>query len=268
MGDGSPAWQSKILGRLMRATEYARAFGVARGAVNLARIRSSREVVALTVPGMRFPVFVRPNATDVFSFEEAFIRHCHDLDIDLDPKLIVDCGANVGYVSILFANAYPRAHVMAIEPEDSNVAILRLNTDPYENIDVVPAAVWSTGGSVQIANPAGEKDAFQVRAEAGGAIEAVTIDSIMRMADADRIDILKLDIEGAELEIFSGPCEWLSKVAILLIELHDRVAPGCSLTFYSALARHDFTEIKRGLAYAFLNRAILPASAARYSPPQ
>jgi hypothetical protein len=90
----------------------------------------------------------------------------------------------------------------------------------------------------------------------------------MRLADADRIDILKLDIEGAELEIFSGPCEWLSKVAILLIELHDRVAPGCSLTFYSALARYDFTEIKRGLTYAFVNRAILPASAARYNPPQ
>jgi FkbM family methyltransferase len=267
-GYGSPAWQNRMLGRLMRAIEYVRAFGIARGAINLALIRSSQEVVVLTVPGMRFPVFIRPNATDVFSFEEAFIRHLHDLDIDLDPKLIVDCGANVGYVSILFANAYPLSRVIAVEPEDSNIAILRLNADPYRNIDVVPAALWSTEGWVHIANPTGEKDAFQIRADTGGPIESVTIESIMRTAGADRIDILKLDIEGAELEIFSRPCDWLSKVAILLIELHDRAVPGCSFAFYSALARHDFVEIKRGITYAFLNRALLPASAARYSAPE
>jgi FkbM family methyltransferase len=257
----------RMLGRALRATEYARAFGFKRGTINLARVRSSKDLAAVKVPGVRSPVYVRPATTDVYSFEEAFIRHFHHLDINFDPKLIVDCGANVGYVSVLFANSYPNALIIAVEPEESNLKVLRLNAAPYSKIKIVDAAVWNKPGSVQISNPHDQKDAFRVEAADGSGIRAVTIPGIMEMAGASRIDLLKLDIEGAEREIFSEPTPWLSHVAVLMIELHDRIKPGCSLAFFSALSRYDFVEIKRGITYAFLNRQLLPAVEPRYTAP-
>jgi FkbM family methyltransferase len=261
------AWRRRMLRRALRATEYARAFGFARGTINLATVRSKKELAALSVPGIRSPVYVRPQTTDVYSFEEAFIRDFHHLDIDFDPRLIVDCGANVGYVSVLFANAYPNARIIAIEPEDSNLKVLRLNAASYPSIKIVDAAVWNTQGSVRISNPQDQKDAFRVEAADGGGIRTVTIPGIMEMAGENRIDLLKLDIEGAEREIFSEPAPWLSQVAILMIELHDRIKPGCSLAFFSALSRYDFVEIKRGITYAFLNRRLLDGIRAAYTAP-
>ena len=54
------------------------------------------------------------------------------------------------------------------------------------------------------------------------------------------IDILKLDVEGAEKNIFSSNTNWISKVQLLIIELHDEVVPGCSREFFSAISEYDF----------------------------
>jgi hypothetical protein len=62
-----------------------------------------------------------------------------------------------------------------------------------------------------------------------------------------RVDILKLDIEGAELELFGPGCEqWLPLVDILIVELHDRFRSGCSRAFYKAITNFNFRQEVRG----------------------
>jgi FkbM family methyltransferase len=259
---GAMATKSRLCSRLMRMAAYGRAFGLIRGAIALHRIRARTGSVTIDVPGLRAPVAVRPGSTDVFSFEDVFVHGLHELDMALEPSLIVDCGANVGYVSILFASRYPGAQVVALEPEASNVAILRRNAAAYANIDVIEGAVWSTNGRLRIRNVGAAYDAFQVEPDAQGEIRAFTIDSLMRRYGATDVDVLKIDIEGAEREIFRERPSWLEHVRILLIELHDRFEPGCSKAFYDAIAGYDFVEIKRGISFVFVNRALRPTAVA------
>ncbi len=72
-------------------------------------------------------------------------------------------------------------------------------------------------------------------------------EEVMARAGASRIDILKLDIEGAEQELFESDSDtWLDRVNALIVELHDRLRPGCSDAFYRAIRRHNFARLYRG----------------------
>jgi hypothetical protein len=61
----------------------------------------------------------------------------------------------------------------------------------------------------------------------------MTVDTIMKEQGIDHIDILKIDIEGAEREVFRDPSSWIGKVDALIVELHEPMKPGCNRSFYS-----------------------------------
>lgn len=52
--------------------------------------------------------------------------------------------------------------------------------------------------------------------------------------DCSYIDILKIDIEGSEKELFENPTPWVDKVGMIVIELHDHFKAGCSSSVYSS----------------------------------
>ena len=58
------------------------------------------------------------------------------------PRVVVDAGANIGLSTVFFANKFPQAKIVAIEPEPSNFAMLRDNVAPYPNVTPVQAALW------------------------------------------------------------------------------------------------------------------------------
>ena len=71
------------------------------------------------------------------------------------------------------------------------------------------------------------------------------VDRIMRDHGIEFIDVLKMDIEGAEKEVFENATPWIDKVGILIVELHERLKPGCSRSFYNATNDFDL-EWTRG----------------------
>jgi hypothetical protein len=74
----------------------------------------------------------------------------------------------------------------------------------------------------------------------------VSIADVMQLHGVDHIDILKMDIEGAELEVLTHHAEWLSRVGNLLIELHDRYRPGCTAALEAALSDYDYERSTHG----------------------
>jgi Methyltransferase FkbM domain len=73
----------------------------------------------------------------------------------------------------------------------------------------------------------------------------VTVPEIMREHGLDRIDLLKVDIEGSEMEVFSHADAWIGSVDAISVELHDRFKPGCSSAFFKAV--EDFpVRLERG----------------------
>lgn len=235
--------------RARRLMHYIRRFGFASGLKSLFLILASKkEFIQITIPQSKTPLTLRGGTSDIPTFEQIFVWDDYDLPVEVEPRFIIDGGANVGFASIYFANRYPDARIIAVEPDESNAEVLRRNTLLYPNVSVIQAGIWYKATPLKIENPQDEKWLLRVKeAEAGDAtVNAITIGEILERSGSDRIDILKLDIEGAEHELFSYNPDWLDNVRLLIIETHDHLKPGCSAAVYSAVSKFDVREFRRG----------------------
>jgi FkbM family methyltransferase len=165
----------------------------------------------------------------------------------VSPGLIVDCGANVGYASVSFLERYPNAEVIAVEPDPGNAAMARRNLAPYgDRATVVEAAVWPFSTPLRIRRGAfgdGREWSFQVEECPPGELPDVAGIDLGRVFASRSVELLKIDIEGSEIALFSGACPWLSLVRNIAIELHDHE---CSEVFHRALAEYSYEEFTAG----------------------
>ena len=194
---------------------------------------------------------IRINTTDREVFAQVFIRKDYDLGfLNLHPGTIIDGGANVGYASIFFAITYPQAKIFAVEPEESNFEMLLRNVRYYRNIIPIRAALWHREEELQILDASAEKWAFQTvkstKEKSPESITALTVDKLMDLGKIDSIDIFKIDVEGAEKELFSANYEkWLEKTNVIIIELHDNFREGCTEELNNATKSFKFSRRER-----------------------
>jgi FkbM family methyltransferase len=219
-------------------------------AISLTRTRATALAeISVFVRMLNRHVTIRPGTSDLDCLVQVFAYYEYMIPFNANPRLIVDAGANIGLTTLYFSNKFPRTKIIAIEPEPSNYDLLVRNCSWMTNVTLWHAAVWSKDISLEIANPEAEKWAFTVKPNSlnGSGIKALTIPQILAQSGHDTIDILKLDIEGAERELFRDGCEeWLPRVKMIIIELHDRHAPGCSRAVYSKLCQAPFRQEIRG----------------------
>jgi FkbM family methyltransferase len=162
------------------------------------------------------------------------------------PLLILDLGANVGYSSAYFLSCFPTATVVAVEPDPGNFELCRKNLAPYgDRAKVVHGAVWSSCSRLVLSRGTfrdGREWTTQVRNSEGSEDEATVegwdVLSLLQLAGGKQVDLLKVDIERSELEIFGdSSSSWLPKVRNICIELHG---PDCKKVFLDALRDFDY----------------------------
>jgi FkbM family methyltransferase len=124
------------------------------------------------------------------------------------------------------------------------------NVASYSNISCLNTAIWHTNKNLAVYDCGHGEYGFRVTEEdqeAIGNVASITIDDIIAKYDLQTIDILKVDIEGAEKELFSCNYEnWLPRVRCIIIELHDSFKPGCASSFFKAIASRDYTMYSKG----------------------
>lgn len=224
---------------LRHTLRYFRRFGF-KGGMQAARVRARSETpIAVRLPELLHPLWIRPDTSDVATFDEVFVAREYEISCaDFFPRHVLDLGANVGFASVQFAMRWPEASILAIEPEAENMVMLKRNTGAYRRINALHAAVWSRPAQLAVENPQGAANAFRMTEAdglSGARIPAFTIAQLIARMGSDRVDLLKMDVEGAEREILRTAHEWLDRVQVLVIELHDRFVPGCSEALYAAL---------------------------------
>jgi len=239
------------LALLWNIPRYAKKLGCIRGFYTLLASDLSIGVFRVKVPGISGALNIRPRTSDRYVFEQIFLDEDYALHADLRPRFIIDGGANVGYASIYFANRYPNADIVAIEPNIANFEILCENVRKYPKIQPLRAGIWNKRGRLAVDDSLGSwgctvAEVFPNESSADCA-DALTLDDIRIRSGHERIDILKLDIEGAERELFSAPCRsWLALTDVMIIELHDRIKPGCSEALEHAIRSDHFVRSNRG----------------------
>jgi len=215
-------------------------------------------LISLCLPGYLQPILLRHGTSDLLCFDKVFLQREYESPINIQPKTIVDAGANIGMSTLFFHHQYPNAEILSIEPESSNFSLLKLNCMGLSGVTLQNAALWPRKCRLQLDESKTEKWAFTVReADLEGSVDVVTVPEILASLKVERIDLLKLDIEGAERELFSGAAnEWLPRVGVIVIELHDRNIPHCAKSFYSALSEFDFHQEVRGEnIFVYLNHS-------------
>ncbi len=221
--------------------------GLAAFRVGLGLIFSpSSDVVQITGRREHGPIVIRPGTADQAVYDEVYVAREYAIDVG-SPRLILDAGAHIGLASLYFAQRFPKALVVALEPESRNFALLEINTRQAGNVVPINAALWRDDSTLEIRDLSVDNWGFQVRERTAGAgVLAVDILSVLNKYSADRIDVLKIDIEGAELEVLGGAKDWIDRIGMLIIELHDRFRPGCSSALRDALAGFTYDEYVSG----------------------
>lgn len=219
------------------------------GPANLPRILWSewtgRSMRIVAEPSSDHPrMTLRAGTSDIATFVQVFREREYSLPLRGQVRTIIDAGANVGLSSLYFATRFPQARIIAIEPEPANFELLRANIVNHRLIAPVWAALAAEDGEVRIVDPGQGNWAFRTwghgpEGATGVAVPALSLDSILGHFGLDHVDVLKMDIEGAEKEVLEHCAPWIDRIGVLVVELHDRFRPGCSAAFAGATRGFD-----------------------------
>jgi FkbM family methyltransferase len=253
---------SKLLGML----RVIAAFGFFKAILFVIK-RKLRLNATVKLHGISYPVHLRPGTSDDDVFTQIFVDKEYGVDIGIVPEIIIDAGANIGLSTIWFKNKYPGARVIAVEPDEDNVAMIKQNTQYYDSVFIIQAALWNKQTSVSVSDKRGMGKWSLIAEESedneikGNQTLTVTIDEIMQQHDLQFIDLLKMDIESAEREVFADNYfNWLPKTKVIIIEMHDWIKPGCAKAFFNAIDktfnRYCYGQIGENLI--IINQDLVP----------
>lgn len=213
---------------------------------------ATRRMRRARLKGYPHRIYYRIGTSDVDVMRQVFLEKQYEcIGEDPDIRLIIDCGANIGCTSLYFLHHYPKAHVIAVEPDPQNFAVCRRNLQPFGNrVTLVNSGIWSSPLPLIIERGKfsdGREWSFQVRPAAIGEIAdltATTLDGLIERSGYEVVDILKIDIEGSEAELFSeGSERWLPKIRNMVIELHG---PECERAFGRAMSGYSWPSTQHG----------------------
>lgn len=210
-------------------------------------------------------MFLREEGSDVDVYWQIFIKKEYQTVIDssalnnIEIKTIIDAGGNIGLTTLQFLKHFPEANVFVFEPDIGNYNQLIKNTKHCsERISVVQKAVWSEDTTLYL------HDSFRDSREwarnvsterTTTAVPGVCLNSIIRDYKIESIDILKMDIEGGEADIFKpgSDLSFLSRTKIIAMEIHDEF--DCREAINRILFEHGFVLYTSGELTVGINKS-------------
>ncbi len=212
--------------------------------------KKNGELITIKIKNYLHPISLRNKTSDIPTFYQCIFNKEYDINVDFTPKVIVDLGANIGLTTVFFKNRYPNCKIICVEPEESNFNLLKENTKNYKNIKLYKAGVWNKSTNLIIEDKGYGHYGYTVKEsnkKTENSILSIGVNEIIKENNLEQIDILKIDIEGAEKELFEeNYSSWLPKVKVIIIEFHDRMKPNCAKTFFKALINYNFEFSLKG----------------------
>lgn len=242
---------------LMADAESAR--HVARSVVRSRATPSTRSITLRLKPLRGEIVHVRPSSSDLDVVWDTFIGRYHLPPSDLavqDLVSIWDLGSNIGLTLAHFAVLFPKARILGVEMDRANAALCHVNTAAWrDRCTIIEAAVWPTRGRIQyVCRPGHEFEARvlpqpSARQPFVRSAQSVSLNDLLADNPHDRIDYMKIDVEGAERDLLQSNTEWSAHVRTMKIEVHppysvdECVRDMIRLGFRTALDRKHWSAV-------------------------
>jgi FkbM family methyltransferase len=161
-------------------------------------------------------------ASFLVEFDEIFGGRLYDFPAGVPDPLIIDCGANIGLATIFWKRCFPASRIIAFEPDPAIFATLERNVRTFGlgSVTLHDRAVWTAETSLEFRTEGGAGGRLDPAAKGDDVVHVPTV----RLRDflADRVDLLKVDIEGAETEVLADCADVLSNVERLFVEYHSQ----------------------------------------------
>lgn len=165
---------------------------------------------------------------------------------------IIDAGSNIGLTSLFFLDYFKNSNIICVEPNPETFEVLEYNLQKSTNSNLVKinGAVWNSNTRIKIVKDFRDQLEWSFRVEETDdedGIQAFTISQLMRNSSYESIDILKIDVEGAEKQLFTSPnsnIDFLKVTKCLAIEIHDEF--DCREEIYQILSKYGFSFENHG----------------------
>jgi len=156
----------------------------------------------------------------LWQFKEIFVEECYRFECSTHEPVIYDCGANVGMSCAYFNRLFSNSKIKAFEADPHIGEILKrnLNSNNINNVEIINKAIWTDNNGIEIGIEGADGSSIFLK-DNKIKIQSIRLKDLLE--SEDRIDFLKMDIEGAEFEVIKDCKEKLYKVENLFIEYHS-----------------------------------------------
>jgi len=258
---------------LSKLPNYIKSFGILHGLRLLLLVersvpKKSTVVKKYIVPGYPGPIYLRKTVSDHSIFWQCIVQRQYDMfrftqsnrlmseyreavEKGTSP-LIIDCGGNIGLSALYLATLFPDAKIYVVEPDEDNFEMLKMNTASLgDRVVALDGGIWHESGRLRIVNPESGSGAFRVAVTNGSqnkGVRAFTINEICALAAVESPLIVKIDIEGAQVNLFKSNTSWVCNTHLVMLELDDWLLPwqGTSRPFFACISQYPFDYLISG----------------------
>ncbi|GAA4408799.1 hypothetical protein GCM10023187_31220 [Nibrella viscosa] len=173
--------------------------------------------------------FTVPDAFSfVWQYKEIFVDEFYRFGTQQTNPVILDCGANIGMSVAYFRKHYPTARIVAFEADPAIGAILQQNISQNHiaNVEVVNKAVWVNNDGILFGSEAADSSSIYSQSPKN-VVPSVRLHDYL--VQEPRVDMLKIDIEGAETDVLDDCRHVLGHVQNLFVEFHSYIGQPQSL---------------------------------------
>lgn len=229
--EGANAWERLAALAFSSGSKVASAFSH-RG------YNACANLLRKALPERDIAIKLNPDATFEFPYGDGYWSKLLNRSFSYEDELellfrdsagvdytLIDCGANYGYWSVLVSSAPYGSHkVIAIEPSSQNFARLKQNAETNGNrFEVMKCAIGAARGTARLSGT--KHEALSIAGDSGGGGEQVPVIALDNLLDDGKISIngkylIKLDVEGVEIEAIKGSARLLQADSVVLCEEH------------------------------------------------
>jgi FkbM family methyltransferase len=200
-------------------------------------VRQQRSESLGRIPWNGRTIHYRPGTTNPLVVQQVLLKTGRKAEYylprNLDPGVIVDIGSNIGASVLYFQDRFPKARIIGFEPHPDTFAILKKNVTDLPLVSVFNCGLGATNTRVTVPEEHINFGAFSTKGRRRGQnenrktveCEIRRLDDILGELGIDKVDLIKIDCEGAEADVFAGlsaaildGCQWI------VGELHDATA--------------------------------------------